>query len=190
MAKNNIEVEIKIPTTKKLFEKVKRHLKKNAMFISKTEEVDKYYNPTYLNFLKEKHPKQYLRVRLKSGKSYLTYKRIYMKGKDMTHADEFETEISNRKQLEKILCILSCKNFLNIIKKRATYHFRDDFEVELDIVKGLGYFVEIESLKDFGGNKKTLMEIYALANRLGLDPYKRNSDGYVLLLMKKKGLVN
>ncbi len=191
MAKDKVEIEIKLPITKKVFLEVRKYLQRNARLIGCSEEVDKYYNPTYLNFLKERHPKQYLRLRLKESRSFLTYKYIYFDDdENMTHADEFETEILNAEQLEKIFNRLSCQHFLTINKKRETYHIQDCFAIDLDIVENLGYFIEIESLEDFGGNKKTLDKIYALARKLGLDPSKRNSDGYVLLLMKKKGLTN
>jgi adenylate cyclase class IV len=43
---------------------------------------------------------------------------------------------------------------ITINKEREVYNFGNEFEISFDKVKGLGYFVEIEAKKDFGGVKK------------------------------------
>lgn len=190
MAKDDIEIEIKISTNKRTFEKVKQYLKKHAKLIGSSQEVDKYYNSPHRNFLELKHPAEYLRIRVKSGSGAITYKKVYFNETGWkTHADEYESKIEDTGQLEKIFSVLNFDNFLTIDKQRESFEFKDKFEIDLDIVKELGYFVEIEAMEDFGGRDATYNEIANFAKKLGLDPNKQDNDGYVLMMMKKKGLV-
>ena len=66
--------------------------------------------------------------------------------------------------------------------------FQDEFEIGLDTVKDLGFFIEIESIKDFGSVEKTRKKIFEFAELLGID-HSRELRGYPFLLMKKKGLI-
>jgi adenylate cyclase class 2 len=190
MASGNVEVEIKIPLSKKIFEKIRRFLKKSAKFIGSSNEIDKYYNSPHRNFLAKKHPIEYLRIRTKNGsKSSCTYKFVHNNRKGQRiRSDEYETGIENSEQLEKIFNVLNFDNFLTIDKERKTYEVKHDFEVDMDKVKGLGYFIEIETLRTFGTSRKTFNRVCTFATKLGLDPAKMDKDGYVLLMMKKKGI--
>ena len=42
MAKDDVEIEIKISTDKRTFGKVKQYLKEHAKFIGSSQEMDKY----------------------------------------------------------------------------------------------------------------------------------------------------
>ena len=189
MAKDDIEIEIKISTDKKTFGKVKKYLKAHAKFVFSSKEVDKYYNAPHRDFLELKHPEEYLRIRIKGGSGAVTYKKVYFNDDGWkTHADEYESKINDTNQLEKIFSVLNFDNFLTIDKQRESYEFEDKFEIDLDTVKGLGCFVEIEATKDFGGRDATYNEIANFAKKLGLNPKNQDNDGYVLMMMKKKGL--
>lgn len=190
METKDIEVEIKIPVSKQAFMKARKRLKKMADFVGASFEIDKYFNAPHRNFLKPKHPYEYLRLRVKNGKGVFAYKHVYFKKSgEKTHSDEYETEIDNPGRLEKILNVLNFKNFLIIDKQREKYIYKKQFEIVLDKVKGLGYFIEIEALKDFGGLDVTREKLLSFANQLGIDSSKRDNKGYVLLLMEKKGLI-
>ncbi|MFC1790060.1 class IV adenylate cyclase [Patescibacteria group bacterium] len=189
MAKDNIEIEIKIPVSKKVFADVKRVLDKEAKFISATKEIDKYFNPPHRSFLETKHPYEYLRLRLKKNQGVLTYKYIHFNQKGQkTHANEYESTLGKPIQLEKILTVLDFKNFLTIEKLREKYVYQHQFEIVLDKVKNLGYFIEIEALKNLGGVKLAQKKLKVFAQKIGLDPTKKDNLGYILLMMKKKGL--
>ena len=146
MAKKDIEVEIKIPLTKELFDKVRIRLKKRASFVGSSSEIDIYFNPPHKNFLKPKHPYEYLRLRVKNDRGVITYKHVYFDDKGRkTHSDEYEAKVESPKQLEKILSVLGFKNFLVIEKQREKYLHKDQLEIVLDRVRDLGYFIEIEA---------------------------------------------
>ena len=189
MAKNNVEVEIKIPVSKKLFEKVKRSLKGEAKLVSVSRDIDKYFNAPHRNFLEKTPIEEFLRVRIKKDFTFFTYKHGYWNKKlEHTHSDEFETKIESSEQLEKILNVLDFKNILQIDKEREVYQVSGGFEISFDKVKDLGYFIEIESNRSFGSINKTMGAIYALARSICLDPTKRDSMGYVSLMLERKKL--
>lgn len=190
MATKGIEVELKIPVDKKTFDNVRKLLESKAKFISSSQEVDKYFNSHHRNFLKVKHPVEYLRVREKGNSGSFTYKYQYFsKEGEHLYADEHETKVDTPSELIKILEVLNFDNFITINKKRETYVYKNDYEFELDEVKDLGYFIEIEAKKDFEGQARTLDKLKEIALKLGIDTDKRDNDGYVVLMMKKKGML-
>lgn len=188
MAKDSVEVEIKIPVTKSVFRKVRSRIKRMAKFVGLTHDVDKYFNAPHRDFLAKSLPEEFLRIRSSNKNSYFTYKHGYWdENGGHTHSDEYETKVDDHGELEKILKVLNFENILVIDKVREIYRVKKDFEVCFDKVKNLGYFIEIEALKDFGGKEKAMGALYDFARKLGLDPTKRNSRGYVTSMLDKKG---
>lgn len=189
MAHNNTEIEIKIPITKEIFDKLKKELPKIAVFEKSLKQVDTYYSPCHRDFLATKYPHEWLRIGQRGGKTILNYKHYYPENVPVfTHCDELETVVDNATSLEKLLAILDFKKLVTVKKIRDTYVFHDEFEIALDSVEELGYFVEIETKKDFGGVARAREKLFAFAERLGLDP-KTDKRGYPYLLMDKKGLI-
>jgi adenylate cyclase, class 2 len=190
MAKDGIEVEVKIPVSKELFEKTRKFLKRNASFISFSCEMDRYFNSPHRNFLSKGNPTEYLRVRIKEKGGSMAYKNVHLNNKgERTHSDEYESKVDNPMQAVKILEVLNFDNFLTVDKDREEYIYKNIFEIDMDIVKGLGYFVEIEALRNFGGIQKTRKRICNFARKLGIDPDNQDKKGYVIALMEKKGIV-
>ena len=74
-------------------------------------------------------------------------------------------------------------------KERETFIFEDQFEIALDKVKELGFFIEIESLRDFGGVEETRTKLLEFAERIGIENPTLDKRGYPYELMKKKGLL-
>lgn len=74
-------------------------------------------------------------------------------------------------------------------KQREVFEVKNTFEIALDTVKGLGRFIEIEALKNFGDRNVTYNAIIAFSRKLGLNPKEQDQDGYVLMLLKKKRLI-
>jgi adenylate cyclase, class 2 len=189
MAKDGVEVEIKIPVSKKIFENVRRFLKKKAKFVSSSSEIDKYFNPTHRSFLKKVHPTEYLRVRFSGSNGSITYKNVYLNKKgERTHSNEHESEVSDPSSVVQILKDLDFDNFLTVEKDREEYIYNNIFEVDLDKVKGLGYFIEVESVANEGGVAAAIKRVRDFAQKLGLNPNKPDMKGYVIALMEKKGL--
>lgn len=190
MAHDNIEVEIKVALTKVKFDSIKKQIKKISKFVKSSHHIDHYYNSKHLDFLKPKYPYRWLTIRERDGRIILNYKHWYPEGvKYTTHCDEYETEIGNIKQLDKILEALDIEKFVVIDKKRETYVFKNKIEIALDQVKRLGYFIEAESLKNLGGVEKTHKELVKFMNSLGITNTKTVPGGYGAAMLRKKGLM-
>jgi len=190
MANDNIEIEIKIPLDEDTFFKVKEEVKEIAKFEKSSYQIDDYFTPAHRNFVESQFPFEWLRIRKRSNKVILTYKHYYPENAEITtYCDEFETEIKNKEQLEKIFSALDFKKLVTVEKEREVYVYNNEFEISLDIVKDLGYFIEIESMKDFGSVDTTRKKLSEWAKTLGIDISKTDKRGYPFLIMKKKGLI-
>src|SRR3990167_1865478 len=133
MAHDNVEVEIKIPLSKKEFLRVKRQLVKIAKFVKTSTQKDTYFTPLHKSFLKVRYPYEWLSVRERSGKVILNYKHWYPPGAKFTeYADEYETEVKDSEQIEKILKAVRFTKAVTVEKQRLVYEFKGKFEIALD----------------------------------------------------------
>lgn len=190
MAKDDIEVEIKLKVGKAPFLKVKRILAKEGKFQKKSIQIDQYFTPSHRNFLKPKYPFEWVSIRKRGGKGVLNYKHFYPEGAEVkTHSDEYEIETKNLPQLEKLFKALDFKSLVTVKKEREVYIYKKLYEIAFDKVAGLGCFIEIESLNNSGGVAKTREKLFEFAKFLGLGSVKADERGYPYLLMDKKGLL-
>lgn len=180
----NQEVEIKIKLLKEEFETIKGKIQNIGQLLSSSLETDVYYNSPNRNFLTQKNPVEYLRVRHKNNSGKFTYKYAHMKSSKLIKLDEYETKVNNPEQVNNILLALNFTKLICIDKYRETYSFMNDFEISLDNIKELGYFIEIEAKND------TKISVEDIAKNLGLDPKTKDKEGYVILMLKQKGLLN
>lgn len=190
MAHNDIEIEIKVPVEKEVFLKVKEEVKKIARFVKKSKQVDDYFTPKHRNFVEPRFPFEWLSVRERDGTFILNYKHFHPENVEvMTHCDEFETEVKSKDKLEKIFSALDLRKLVTVKKKREVFVYNDEFEIALDDVTDLGYFVEIETIKDFGSVEVAREKLMEFFKKLGIDTSKADKRGYPYLLMEKKGLI-
>jgi adenylate cyclase, class 2 len=190
MANNSIEIEIKIPLSDSAFLQVKEKLKKIAAFEKTSQQTDEYFTPSHRNFVGPKFPFEWLSIRKRAGRVIVNYKHFHPENVEITtHCDEFETEIKNPEQMEKILSALDFRSLVTVEKEREVYIFNDEFEIGLDTVRELGHFIEIEAIKDFGSVDDARRRLFDFAKKLGIDISKTDKRGYPFLLMEKKGLV-
>lgn len=102
--------------------------------------------------------------------------------------DEYEVEINNIKDMDKILKVLGMIQIVEVDKIRNFFVYLDKYEVALDYVEKLGYFIEIEIKK----YTKTVMEecdeLLKLAKglNLNLDNVDKRGYPYHLLFNEEK----
>lgn len=159
--KNDIETEIKIKITKSEYEKMLNLMEDNAKFIKENRQLDTYYQPTYRKFLNDKEINEWLRIGERGNKVILNYKNWH----DNMYCDEYEVEIDNSKNLDKIFNVLGLEKIAIVDKERKTYMYLDKYEIALDYVKELGYFIEIE-VKNY---TKELIDEYSDLLKLAKD---------------------
>lgn len=189
MANNNTEIEIQVKITEEDFNNLKEYMNKKAKFIKTTYQEDDYYTPIHRNFVEPKYPFEWIRIGKRGDRVMLTYKHYYPENAEVnTHCDEFEVEINSKEQMNKIFTALDLKKLITVKKTRNTYEYNDELEIALDIVDELGYYIEIETIKDFGSVESSVERLHQFAEEFNIDLSNRDNRGYPARLLEKKGL--
>src|SRR3989338_4411735 len=106
----NIEVEIKVKIEN--FEEIKEKISKMGKLVKAVKQTDEYYTPFHEDFYARKpHPVEWLRIRTNPDKVVLEYMRAINQRTDGSddYAEEYETGISDKEELRKILELLDFK---------------------------------------------------------------------------------
>lgn len=170
---SDIEIEIKIKLTKEKFNEMKRYFEDNGKFIKNVEQKDAYFINKFEDFTKEKYPYKWLSIRERGDKKILNYKHFYPEKEEVhTYCDEYEVNIDNTDKLNKIFQELNIYSFALIHKFRSIYMYKNDkYEVSLDEVENLGYFIEIEvkKIESSYEEERKLLDLEAENINLNLD---------------------
>lgn len=119
-------------------------------------------------------------------KYILSYKKIYFgRSVDDIHLEEHESDVSNLEQTIKILECLDIERILTLHKIRDSFMYEDIFEISLDNVFDLGYFIEIEVKDEKLSVKEANRKLADLVSSLELSLFNRNLDGYANMLYRK-----
>lgn len=126
--------------------------------------MDRYYQPTYRRFLKSSDEtiNEWLRIGIRENKKILNYKNWHQS----MYCDEYEVEIDDEDNLNKIFLILGLEEIALVDKKRKTYIYQDKYEIALDAVEKLGNFIEIEVKKYDASAIQEYDELLKLAKHL------------------------
>lgn len=184
----NIEIEIKIKINGETARLCKNFLADNARFINLSQEVDQYLSPSHRKFLAPEFPYEWLRLRLKNNKVVLNYKHWYPENAEVsTHCDEFETEIQDADSLLKIFKALDITPLIIVDKVREKYNYKGEFDISIDFIKELGYFIEIEYIGKSNIIEEANKLLLEIAKSLNLDLSQRDNRGYPYLMLEKVG---
>ncbi len=179
-----IEIQVQVDSTKRLVE----FLEKKGKFMGEKHQVDKYFSPAHRDFTKIRPTKEWLRLRDSSGKFSINYKNWhYEKDGRSNYCDEYESLIESLEQVEKIFKALDMKKAVTVDKTRKIWLY-EDYEVAIDMVAGLGDFVEIE-YKGKGTDKdprEITDEMVGLLKRFNPGKIRRNYVGYPFQLLFPK----
>lgn len=181
--KNEIETEIRIKVSENEFYNVELFLKNNGNFLNKSRQIDTYYQPTYRKFLKNGTEviSEWLRIGIRGNKKILNYKNWH----EDVYCDEYEVEIDNEKNLDRIFKILNLEEIAKVDKIRSTYFYLDKYEIALDYVDNLGYFVEIEVKKYSENAMNEYDSLLKVAKKLNLNLNNIDKRGYSYHLIYK-----
>ncbi len=174
--KSDIETEIKIKLSKEEFGIIGNIMKNKAKFLKNNKQYDTYYQPLHRKFLKKNKEtiNEWLRIGIRGNKKILNYKNWY----DNMYCDEYEVEIDNDKNLDKIFGILGLEKIAVVNKIRNTYLYLNKYEVALDYVDNLGYFIEIEVKKYDDNAIKEYDNLIKIAKNLNLNLNNIDKRGY------------
>ncbi len=181
----DVEIELQFPLKNE--KQVKSFLEKNAE--PKLKDVSQrctYYVPSHRNFLVNKYPYEWLRVRESGNVASINYKHFYPENVQKTdYCDEFESKIENAETVKKILEALDFRPVVVVEKKRSTWDYRD-VEVAIDNVKGLGSFIELEAKKQFSIPKDGKKFLHGILKELHAKVGKEEFGGYPKMLLDRK----
>ena len=187
MAYNDQEIELKLPLSEDKFKRIIKILRNKAKFVKSSHHIDDYYTPIRVSFLKRRYPFEWLTIRQRDGIISINYKHWYPENtKYTTHCDEYEVKVDNKIQAEKILEALKFKKFISVEKKRMIFMNGNSLEIALDEGKDLGFFIEVETLKDFGSVQKARKVILEFTKSLGLKETKTVPGGYAHAMIRSK----
>ena len=169
-----VEAKIKIPAPEK-FRKLARGI---GRLIEEEKKIDDYYTLSP----KGKYPKKSLRVRKKNAHYEINFKQklSYIKG---IHAkDEREFQVTDINNFIKLIEDFGFRKWLTKIKDSEVYEIKKNFHLEINHVKNLGWFIEIEFLATEKEIPKARKEILQVIKKLGLSQRQVIKDGYTKML--------
>jgi len=103
-------------------------------------------------------------------------------------AEEHETEIASRVEMERILELMGFKEAVRVMKMRRSGK-QGEYEFCLDDVEGLGSFIEIEKLvANESDVENAHQELIGLLSELGIDASDRFTKRYDVMMLEKAAL--
>ncbi len=173
-----IEIRAKIDNPKKITNLLKKD--KNVVFVSEKAEKDIYFKHST-----DIDRKLVLRIRRTKSGDMLTFK-AKSKGDDTAWPD-VDLPLNDAKSLEKILRGSDYEEVVTITKKRSTYKTRKEkFEINIDHIKELGWFIEIEGRGTQKERKHIEENLNKTLTSLGINQADIVRQGYVPLALAKK----
>ena len=125
--------------------------------------------------------KVFLRLRVKNnGKVLFTVK----KRSSPLVAEEYETEVGSREEMESALLLMGYKEAVRINKTRTITHY-NGCEICIDEVEDLGVFIEMERLSEEGDAEKIQEELFSFFESIGIERSDRVIFGYDILMLQK-----
>ena len=180
---NNMEIEIRAKINDlKFLEKKLSQLENIYETKSQERQVD-----TYFKHENDKDRKLIIRIRKNyknKNTAILTFKSKAPKKQDDIAWQDFDTEIINPDKLENLLLDSGYDYYCLIDKVRQSFEYKK-FEINIDNIRDLGQFIEVEK----NGNEKEIVkiksEILDLLKLLGINENNVINKGYVQLVINK-----
>ena len=177
---NEIEVKAKVED----FDLLINNLKELGCILSEPIMQDDYiYNKKGLDIKNGYHNIPVLRIRKQNNKILFTLKKNRSNELDCI---EKEIEVNNDIILSEIIKLLDYVKTVEVYKKRIKTNYKD-YEICLDSVDNLGYFIEVEKMSDEDG-EKIQNELFEFLETIGIKKEDRVLKGYDTLLWEKNNI--
>jgi predicted adenylyl cyclase CyaB len=184
-----LEIETKIKLDDSEVKDFRKRIREIADFEKKGKKADDYFA------VQKKpldYPKKAFRVRALKDSFEVNFKR-WLKThwtKDIVVKQEFEFKLKGKDEVEDLLELFKDLGFTEWVKKikfNETYQWKKDKKVsiELNNVKHLGYFLEIEYLAELKDLDKARNKIREVMKELGVRPEQIDNTGYTKMLWYK-----
>lgn len=175
-----IEVEAKVKVGN--LEGLRDRIKKIARFARREKKVDDYYTLES----RGRYPKKSLRVRRKKNYHEVNFKQWLSYKKGVYAKKEVEFKVSDLPGFYELLEDFGFRRWLRKVKDTELYKIKDNFHIELNYVKNLGWFMEIEYLCRENEIGKARHEVLNVLKKLGVGRKNIVKKGYTRILWEKR----
>ena len=172
-----VEAKVKIPNEKEYRKKIKTF----GEFKGIEKKTDDYYSLES----PKRYPRKSLRVRKKNKTYEINFKEklSYVKGVHAKNEQEFQ--VDDIKDFLSLINDFGFKKWLTKIKTTELYEIRKNFHIELNHVKNLGWFLEIEYLTSKNNIRSARKQVLQVIRKLGLKNKDIVKQGYTKMLWNK-----
>lgn len=174
-----VEVETKIPIKEVV--NVRKLVRKIAKFVKKETKRDDYYSLEYFQY-----PEKSLRVRDKGKVKEVNFKKRNAYSNGIYAKKEVQFEISDTKGFFELISDFGFRKWLHKEKTTELYVTKDGVNIELNHVKKLGWFLEIEVLAKPKDVLSAHKKIVAVREKLGFSEKDSEPRGYTKQLWALK----
>ncbi|MAG01832.1 class IV adenylate cyclase [Candidatus Pacearchaeota archaeon] len=186
MAWLEVETKVKIPSDE--VAGLRDRIKKIARFKKKGQKVDDYFAICF----NDKYPKKAFRIRAMKDTFEITFKKWLRRywTKEVVVKQEYEFKLKGKKEVENLLELfrdLGFEEWVRKTKRNETYVYKknDRINIEINYVKHLGYFMEIEYLATKSEMKSARNNIMRVLKELGIPKKWINNKGYTKMLWER-----
>ncbi|MDD5192565.1 MAG: class IV adenylate cyclase [Candidatus Nanoarchaeia archaeon] len=183
-----VETKVKIPDSE--IDCIRDKILKIAKFEKKGKKADDYF--AIRRVIKGSYPKKAFRIRATKDEFEVNFKKWLLKHwtKDIVVKQEFEFKLKGKEEVGDLLALfkdLGFREWVKKIKYNETYKFNKDkrASIELNNVKHLGWFMEIEYLAQESEIDKARTKIREILKLLCIDPDWIDNTGYTKMLWYK-----
>jgi adenylate cyclase, class 2 len=185
-----LEVETKVKLDLREIDSLRKRILKIANFKKKKSKSDDYFAiPLRRIGMIRKYPKKAFRIR-DDGDSYVINFKKWLKKywtKYVVIKEEFEFETKSPDKFLALMRDLGFREWVKKFKKSEVYEYKENKKVGIEInkVKHLGYFMEIEYIAEKRERKKAVRTIMRILEDLKIDLRDIDNTGYTRMLWNK-----
>jgi len=180
-----VETKVKIPDSE--IKRIREKIEKIAKLKKKGIKEDDYFA-----IQKKGYPKKAFRIRAMKDTYEICFKKwiIELWTPEVVVKQEFEFELKGREEVRDLLALfkdLGFKEWVKKIKRNETYSYNKNpkLSIEINYVKHLGYFMEMEYLCQRKEAKKAIKLITEVLKELEIDFNQIDNTGYTRMLWYK-----
>lgn len=163
-------------------EKFRVLAQKIGHYKGKERKVDDYYTLEY----DHSYPKKSLRVRKRAGFYEINFKQRLFYKLGVHAKKETEFRVSDIAGFLRLIHEFGFKKWLTKEKYTELYEIKRNFHIEINHVKKLGWFIEVEYLSMPKEMEKARKEVASVMKKLNVHKRDVVKEGYTKLLWNKK----
>lgn len=174
-----VESKVKVRDAKE----ARKRIKRLARFVKVEEKFDDYYSMHHGNY-----PKKSLRIRDRGKKREVNFKQWLSFSDGIWAKKEVEFEVSDLRNFFDLLDDFGFKKWMRKEKRTELYKTKDGVNIELNYVKRLGWYIEIEVLcrKDRKNISRAQKKVADVRRKLGVKKQYIVKKGYTKQLWELK----